>query len=376
MITSKLYQEGKNIISQIKEFVIKNLGGKAYEEDYYKLNYYMLPKTYMNKAKDRLTQDNIKEVNRLIQLIHNCEAFTKLRRTRSGGISIERSYLHSHPFQYDIISSTSKYILTVVSNEGSIKIQIGYVKEKEHKGNNIGGNASNRIISAVESTGIDFTKYQNSYEEGKKAASEIHKPEVKTVQAIKDVTYEGNIHHLDFHKFYPSGIVILHPELREAFQMLKDKGDKEALDAGTRYLASPYAKFQYAKLIKDGINFMYERFFQVYEDLKKDHKVFAFNTDGIWYQGEVYHNPNLYEGNEFGEWSNDYINVQKIRFASDGCGKYEFITEDGTYIPKVKGLSTYDREVDRSEWEWGDIYKTSIIRLQFNSTTEQFTLIE
>lgn len=373
MITSELYLEGKQIISEIREFVVNDLGGKEYKDNYLKVNYYFLPKTYMNNAKDKLTQDNIKKLNELIVKMQNSKAFSKLRRTKSNGISIEGKYLVSHPFQYDIVSSTSKNVVTIVSDVGSFKIYVGYAREKE-KGET-GKTHSGRWIDAVTSVGINLEDYSNDPKSGEIAAANIHKPEVGTVYAIKDKLYEGNIHHLDFHKFYPSGIALLHPEFKEAFKILIENNDKLALDAGTRFLASKHAKYKYAKLIKEGINYMYNRFFEVSDDLERTgRKILAYNTDGIWYQGDVYHG--LYEGNDLGEWSNDYINVKQIRFASAKLGKYEFITEDNKYECRVKGTSTYERIKPREEWEWGDIYKTKIISLTYNKITEQFTLID
>lgn len=371
MITEEKYLEGMNLINEFKSF-IDSIDGKTFTEDYYKVNYYKLPVTIFNMKNGTLNQSNINKLNEFISRIKNSESFTKLRRTKSGGISIEGAYLHSHPFQYDINSSTSKHIVTIVTAEGCFKLYVGYAKDRKEKKS--GATPSKRLLDKCAQYEIDMEKYQNSYEDGLLAYKMIHKPEVGLVDGEIDKIYEGNIHHLDFHKFYPSGIAILHPEFKAPFIDLVANGDKEALDIGTRYLSSKYANYSYAKLIKDGINFMYQRFFQVYEDLKKDHLVLAFNTDGIWYKGEVYHNSDLYEGEGLGCWSNDYVNVQKIRFKSVGLGAYEFITEDGTYEPRYKGYSSYEQEVPRNQWKWGDIYKGSEVSISYDTETQQFTV--
>lgn len=371
MITEKLYKEGKCIVEEFDQFIIQTLKGKAYKENYYKLNYYKLPLTEVSFKKETLSQANVKILNEFIDRMKASKAFTKLKRTPSKGISIEGAYLHSHPFQYDIVKSTSKIILTVATMEGSYKIAIGWFKAKEEKKE--GKTPSRRWIQACEKHNIDLSKYENSFEEGKLAAASIHKPAVGTVTAIRDKIYEGNIHHLDFHKFYPSGIVMLHPEFREAFEELVNNKDKEALDIGTRYLASEYAQYKYAKVIKEGINYMYERFFQLSDELNKSgRKILAYNTDGIWYQGEVYHG--IYEGTGLGEWENDYINIQKIRFKSSGLGAYEFIKEDGTYESRYKGQSSYEREIPRDQWVWGDIYKGSDISIALDEIKEHIIL--
>lgn len=377
MINETDYQKGKKLIQEFTDFVTNDLNGKIYKEDYLEVNYYKLPNTIINMVHNNLNQQNIARLNAFIAEIKSSSYFTKLKRTKSGGISIVGSYLHSHPFQYDINGSSSKYIVTIVTSIRCFKIILGYAKENKDKKD--GATPSKRLIKKCNDYEIDLEQYANSKEEGMLAAKMIHKPEVRVVDAkIADNSdseniYYGNIHHLDFHKFYPSGIAMLHPEFRAPFAALIADDDKEALDIGTRYLASKYANYQYAKLIKEGINFMYERFFQVADDMKKSGRtILAFNTDGIWYQGDIYHG--IYEGKGMGCWENDYINVQKIRFKSEGLGAYEFIREDGIYEPRYKGLSSYEREVPREEWIWGDIYKGSEIKISFDSVHEQFII--
>jgi len=383
-MTEELYLEGKCIVEDMITFM-KNLESKIFEynefddEDYYDVNFYKLPYTIFNLKEGTLNKENTEALNNFIARMKASEAFSKVKRTKSGGITNVGAYLHSHPFMYDVINSTSKFTITVVSPLASFKIYVGYVNKKMYKDKKeekVGGKTpSRRLIKACEDSGIDMEKYANSKEEGLLATKMIHTPAVKTVDAEIDKVYEGNIHHLDFHKFYPSGIVLLNPEFETAFKYLKVRGDKEALDIGTRYLASKYAQYKYAVLVKDGINFMYERFYEVAEDIKNSGRtILAFNTDGIWYQGEVYHNAKLYEGLDFGQWSNDYINVQKIRFASAGCGKYEFITAEGKYEPRYRGQSSYEREVAREKWQWGDIYKGSEVKITFNKKSEQFEI--
>ena len=76
------------------------------------------------------------------------------------------------------------------------------------------------------------------------------------------------------------------------------------------------------------------------------------NVDGIWYQGEIYHDED--EGPNIGQWANDHINC---KWRAKSSGSYEFI-EDGKYYPVVQGCTGYDCVKPRTEWEWGDIYKT------------------
>ena len=59
-------------------------------------------------------------------------------------------------------------------------------------------------------------------------------------------------------------------------------------------------------------------------------KILGYNTDGIWYQGQIYHGAG--EGNNLGDWSNDHTNCL---FRSKSDGSYEFI-EDNTYNAVVR----------------------------------------
>ena len=54
-------------------------------------------------------------------------------------------------------------------------------------------------------------------------------------------------------------------------------------------------------------------------------KILGHNTDGIWYQGPVYHGEG--EGNDLGQWRNDYVDC---RFRAKSSGAYEFI-ENGSF---------------------------------------------
>jgi hypothetical protein len=86
---------------------------------------------------------------------------------------------------------------------------------------------------------------------------------------------------------------------------------------------------------------------------KSGRKILGYNTDGIWYQGEIYHA--FGEGSALGEWENDHCNCL---FRSKSDGAYEFI-EDGKYHPVVRGATRLDSIMDRENWKWGDIYTAS-----------------
>lgn len=87
--------------------------------------------------------------------------------------------------------------------------------------------------------------------------------------------------------------------------------------------------------------------------------VISYNTDGIWYQGAVYHGDG--EGDDLGQWHNDHVNC---RFRAKSAGSYEFI-ENGSYFPVVRGKTRLDDLIPRDKWQWGDIYQNEADLMTF-----------
>lgn len=87
--------------------------------------------------------------------------------------------------------------------------------------------------------------------------------------------------------------------------------------------------------------------------------VLLYNTDGIWYCGDVYHGEG--EGKRLGEWENDHINCM---FRAKSAGSYEFV-EDGKYYPVVRGRTNLDLITPRENWKWGDIFKKEAKVIEF-----------
>lgn len=359
MLDSKQYIEGRALAKELIDFYIK-ANGKLHE-DSWTVNLYKLSKIIIKPLSSN--KNLIDKFNNLYRRIRNCKSFTELVRTRSGGISIDKFTLLERPFQYDIRTTSINTTITFVTDLGCGRIVCGYDKKKKQDENYFGSGSTcaKRIWEVAEEFNINKDNYR--CEDGLEIAKEIHKP-INANYAILDQVY-NNVHHLDFHKFYPSGVVECYPEFKQVFEkLLLEKNGKQIMDAGTRYWASKYCDYKYAKLIKDGINKSYEHLEEVLEELvNAGRKPLMINTDGIWYQGEIFHG--YLEGDGFGQWSNDYINCQwRAKTESTGC--YEFIGTDTKtnitkYYAKVKGTSTLDAVKDRDHWEWGDIYKTVII---------------
>ena len=189
-----------------------------------------------------------------------------------------------------------------------------------------------------------------------------------------------NVHHIDFHSSYPAGLANTHPEfkpiLEEIYEERKDP-EKEILNKAIlnfsigwmqSYNPSEHRFAEWAHLSRDAIHDNNVRIIDLTVRIQASgREVIGYNTDGIWYRGDIYHS--FGEGNKLGQWSNDHINCI---FRSKSDGAYEYI-EDNKYTAVVRGLTTYDIiEPDREKWKMGDIYKGSNINYYYNEITRRF----
>ena len=200
---------------------------------------------------------------------------------------------------------------------------------------------------------------------GSEVKATIQKPFIDLRDAQEDVIY-NHAHHVDFHSSYPAGLVNTHPEFKEAITYLyktrkTNPKNKLILDASIGYMQSEKCHGAlWAHLAKDAIADNNNRILNLSKGIRQNGGIIlAYNTDGIWFVGPQYHDEN--EGTELGQWSYDHVDC-RIRFKSKGC--YEFI-ENGKYTPVVRGSTNLDKEKDRSEWQWGDIYKAAVLKFYF-----------
>ena len=324
------------------------------------INYMLMPVT-----KIELTQQNVNMINEITTLMHD-NGFTKIRRTKSGGISIARSLWH--PNCFDIRGFSAGIELTICAGY-CLRIQLGHVDVNEDgKTTTISGHqAFNRFVRELKKDGIDIKDYVIN--NGEEVNEEIRKPRIKSYVANSDINeckvYE-NVHHIDFHKAYMSGLYLSHEELRPTIDRLyklrhTDPTIKAVFTNTIGYFHSSRIHWKYANLAKDAINTFNEVMDKVaYSLVKSGRTILAYNTDGIWYEGDIYHGE--YEGSYLGQWENDYTNC-KIRFKSDGA--YEFICND-TYYAKIRGKTKLDMiEPDRTKWHWGDIFSLDAVVLKY-----------
>lgn len=299
-------------------------------------------------------EENAEKFNALIKACKKEIPYT-IPRTKSGGFCYRTSKLLFPCFDYR--HSYNMAELTILGpNFKMYRIQFRPMPKDESE-KLPGRIAFLKLKNHCKKFNIDLDDY--NIDNGKDLKPQIEKYMIDLYGA-RDLILT-NVHHIDFHSSFASGIANTHPEFYDAINDLyinrkKYSINKSVLNNAIGYFHSPYNGYRLTHLARDAINDNNKRIRDLIERLKENGNiVIAVNTDGIWYAGNIYHGEG--EGPNICQWSNDHINCT---WRAKSKGAYEYI-ENGVYYPVVRGSTTLDRIKDRSEWVWGDIYKTSIV---------------
>lgn len=321
--------------------------------------YSATPKEY------KFDKESIDEFNKIYQFLLESDLNT-ITRTPSGGI--KKGFLRNN-YAWDIKRSSIGARITVIMGGYVYVFKIGAFSTKKDAG--VYPSAAFKIFKAeCEDNGIDLDTYK--IPNGKEVKDTIEAPLILMLNHMSQNDKPlNNVHHIDFHNSYPAGLANTHPEFRpviEKFYNLRktDPKYKAVLNYTIGWMQSyneekkRYA--EWAQLSKDAITDNNNRIMELNMRLiTSGRTILGFNTDGIWYQGDIYHGEG--EGDKLGEWSNDHINCL---FRSKSNGAYEFI-ENGQYNAVVRGNTSFDAiEPDRSKWTWGDIYKSNVLTYTFD----------
>lgn len=323
---------------------------------------------YINIKCNLLTpnEENAKKFNKILSYLQE-NVSCRVKRTKSGGIS-KTKYIRIPSYDYTYGRSGAE--LLVFAECGAYRIQFRPKLADNEETNKAmsGRKAFNEFKKILSENGINLDDY--AVENGLEIKQEIEKPLIKLERSLYASTstqsgFEG-CHHIDFHNSYPGGLAATHPEFKPVIEMMYEKRKenpvyKAILNYSVGFMQSKWCGYRYATLSRDAINNNNARVRALAEELRTSGRVIlAYNTDGIWYSGDIYHGAG--EGPELGQWHNDHTDCT-IRFKS--AGAYEYI-EDGQYHPVVRGYTRLDQIKSRENWAWGDIYQADILVFAMN----------
>lgn len=304
-------------------------------------NYLLTPVTVFT-----FCDEDIKQFNRIYKF---AITLNMMERTSKGTICY--SNYKRLPCHY-ITVTTSVVEIIIYSGKGIWRFQL----RNKHEKKLYGRRSFTRLKKELLKDGINIEDYY--IQDGQKVKETIESPLIDlNSEEFVDRIWD-NAHHIDFHSSYPAGLCNTHPEFRPTISRIyakrKEKESYKAiLNHSIGFMQSKMIGFKLAHLSRDAIKDNNDRIRELSKRLEKNGNIIiAYNVDGIWYSGPIYHGEG--EGDDLGQWRNDHINC-KLRFKSKGA--YEFI-EDGVYTPVVRGFTKFDFEEERYNWKWGDIYKS------------------
>ena len=295
--------------------------------------------------------------------------FNTIVRTPSGGISISK--LNFRPPMWDVKYTKSCIEITVVAFERMLRIQFrqNIALDAECAGEErqiFGKQAFEAWKRELEKDGIDYDDY--AIDNGPEVKKSIPKYMIRVASKYycgEDKVFE-NCHHIDFHNSFPAGLVNTHPEFGPTVNRLYENRKVKPINKAILNYSIGYGQSldncnaRWAHLAKDAIADNNKRLFDLSQKISDSgRQVMLWNTDGVWYQGDIYHGEG--EGKKLGDWENDHVNCS-LRIKSKGA--YEYI-EDGKYYPVLRGYTKLDKVKPRNEWKWGDIFHTDAVVIEF-----------
>lgn len=315
------------------------------------------------------TFESVDWFNEIYQDIISNPEWTRGEMTKSGGICKKRDKFKVPLYMVDT-SHKSGITLHLVMHWGSFRILMG--TNPHEKGDVTGREAFYLFKKCCAKYDINLEDYV--IDNGEDVKKDIESPRIAMAKdRYLNVTFE-NAHHLDLNSSYMAGIAQAFPELYPPIKEIYDKRkedpkNKSVLTNTFGFCQSKWCnfdgrKYALAHLSKAAIEYNNRTIDELTGKLKKaDRRVIAYNTDGIWYDGDIYHDET--EGTDLGQWKNDHVNC-KLRFRS--AGAYEYM-EDGEYYPVIRGITNLDRIKPRSEWKWGDLFKedAELLRWKFDA---------
>lgn len=301
----------------------------------------------------------------------------RIEFTKSNSIKMARNYtiMQGWGIRYTAKKHPELIILSFV---GQWRIQYrGAHSPKEY-----GKQSWRELNNECKKAGISLKEIavDGTFEELKhKKKQEVPKPRIEVLDgAFSDIELP-NVHHVDIHSAHPYYIAKKFPQLEPVinkwYNLRHDEviGEKmkQRLVNISGYSQSEHCGFKYYKMAQAAIEGTNSRIEEIIAELKQHGRLpLLVNTDGVWYQGEVYHFQD--EGPNLGQLHTDHTNCT-LRIKS--AGAYEYI-EDGKYNVAMRGKYSFELVKPREQWQWGDIYQAGhLFDWTFNDQEEKFELL-
>ena len=337
--------------------------------------YQYIPWTFKpNKLKmpsNEFMLDRYEEFNEIYQLIRANESWIHHVKATSSGAMPYNTKVDGVQ-RYILVAKKTSVELVVMMLEGCFRFTMILGRKAD---DNIitGTKALKTLMQHADAYGVRKVFQNNVVDkyDGLEIKKNIESPIIKVYRDSYKGKEFNNVHHIDLNSSYASRIVEAYPELRPMYKYLYD--NRKTVDNGlfkhvltnsigamqSEYCLNitydkigvykaPYSLARFAQIAINGTNRWIADLCMRLE-MSGRHPL-LINTDGIWYQGELYEDANC--GTDICQYKNDHKNC-KLYIKTQGA--YQYI-EDGHVHSVVRGSSRLDQlKPDRSTWTWREI---------------------
>lgn len=294
-----------------------------------------------------------------------CKQFVK---TKSGGISIAQGNIRGPMWS---ITATKCIVEILIRNIDAryYRFIIGYNKDRVDKDSMWGRKAFRIYSEELLKDGFDINTLAIDTEKGKEIKATIPSPKIDLLVAPERVYH--NVHHMDLNSAFNAGMMKAFPQLeptvRRMYNLRKIRKEyKDVLNMTQGVMQSSLVQYKLSHISKAGYEFTNNQIDIMSEKLKNNgRRIIAYNTDGIWYQGDLYEDDTF--GTDIGEWKTDHTDC-KIRFKSKGAYEYADDNDASTnYHAVVRGECSIEKTRPRETWTWDEniLSKTSVVQYSF-----------
>lgn len=326
-----------------------------------------------------LTIESTTEFNAIVKA---CEKYIdhKMEFTPSNAIKMARQYTKHEGWG---VRYTSKGIpeLIIISFRGMWRFQYRGAGKKPPE---YGTQSWKNFTKDCKEAGINLEEIAVPAEQAMQVKNSIPKPHIKCLRKGYIDKELDNVHFIDLHSAYPTGIAEEFPQLRPVLykyytlrrkykaegKVKQEEKMKQRLVNISGMSESEFVKYRYSKMAKAAKERTNQKLEALIQEITEAGSTpILTNTDGIYYRGELHKFAN--EGDDMGQLQPKTT----TKFRMKSAGAYEYLDEKGKYHCSLRGRTALDLVKRREDWSWGDIYQTgAVIKFTYNYMNLQFEL--